>query len=91
VKVRYTRRSLRQIADILDYIEARSPQGAGNVKRRLQAVIDLLAEYPEAGRATNKRDIRRVVASPYPYVIFYRSDAGGIVIHGVRHAARRPL
>jgi toxin ParE1/3/4 len=91
VNVRYTRRALRQIADILDYIEARSPQGAENVKRRLQAVIDLLADYPKAGRLANKRDIRRVIASPYPYVIFYRSDAAGIVIHGVRHAARRPL
>jgi len=52
VKVRFTRRALGQMAEILDYIEARSPQGA---------------------------------------VIFYRSDATGIVIHGVRHAARRPL
>src|SRR4051794_13616209 len=91
VKVRYTRRALRQIADILDYIEARSPQGADNVKRRLQAVIGLLAVHPEAGHATNKGAIRRVVVTPYPYVIFYRPDAAGIVIHGVRHAARRPL
>jgi toxin ParE1/3/4 len=79
------------MADILDYIEARSPQGAGSVKRRLQAVIGLLADHPEAGRATNKGDTRRIAVSPYPYVIVYRSNAGGIVIHGVRHAARRPL
>ena len=91
MKVRYTRRALRQMADILDYIEARSPQGADNVSRRLQAVIRLLADHPEAGRVTNKGNYRRIVASPYPYVIFYRSDAAGIVIHGVRHAARRPL
>jgi plasmid stabilization system protein ParE len=34
VKVRFTRRALRQIDEILDYIEARSPQGAENAKRR---------------------------------------------------------
>jgi plasmid stabilization system protein ParE len=79
------------MADILDYIEARSPKGAGSVNRRLQAVIRLVADHPEAGRLTNKGNFRRIVASPYPYVIFYRSDATGIVIHGVRHAARRPL
>jgi predicted transcriptional regulator len=28
VKVRYTRRAIRQLTNILDYIEARSPQGA---------------------------------------------------------------
>jgi toxin ParE1/3/4 len=78
------------MSDILDYIEAHSPQGAENVKRRLKAVIDLLAEHPKSGRATNKGDLRRLVANPYPYVIFYRTDATGIVIHGVRHAARRP-
>jgi plasmid stabilization system protein ParE len=89
--VRYTRRAVRQLAEILDYVDARSPQGAANIKRRLQAVIDLLADHPNSGRLTNKGGIRRVVARPYPYVIFYRPDATGIVIHGVRHAARRPL
>jgi plasmid stabilization system protein ParE len=79
------------MADILDYIEARSPQGADNVSRRLQAVISLLADHPEAGRLTNKGNLRRAVASPYPYVIFYKSDTTGIVVHGIRHAARRPL
>ena len=75
---------------ILDYLEARSPQGAESVKRRLKAAIDLLADHPESGRATNKADLRRLLANPYPYVIFYRTDTTGIVIHGVRHTARRP-
>jgi toxin ParE1/3/4 len=91
VKVRYTRRALRQLAEILDYIDGRSPQGADNVKRRLQAVISLLADHPNAGRLTNKNGIRRAVVRPYPYVIFYRLDTTGIVVHGVRHAERRPL
>jgi len=34
------------MAEILDYIDARSPQGAETVKRRLQAVIGLLADHP---------------------------------------------
>jgi len=65
------------MAEILDYIEAQSPQGAETVKRRLQAVIGLLADHPDAGRITNRGNLRRVVASPYPYVIFYRSGATG--------------
>ena len=90
MSVRYTRRALRQLDEILDYIEARSPQGADNVKRRLQAVVQLLAEHPNVGRATSRASIRRIVVRPYPYVIFYRPDSAGIVIHGVLHAARRP-
>ena len=88
MKVRYTRRALRQI---LDYLEARSPGGAENVKRRLQGIIDILAGDPNSGRTTNKGTLRRFALSPYPYVIFYSSDTTGIVIHGVRHAARRPI
>jgi plasmid stabilization system protein ParE len=78
------------MTEILDYIEARSPQGAERVKRRLKAAVDLLADFPESGRATNRGDLRRLVANPYPYVIFYRTDAIGVVLHGVRHTARRP-
>jgi toxin ParE1/3/4 len=91
VTVRYTRRALRELAAILDYIEAESPQGAQNVKRRLQAVAQVLVEHPRIGRVTNEEDVRRFVVSPYPYVIFYRPMPSGIVIHSIRHAARRPL
>jgi toxin ParE1/3/4 len=34
--------------------------------------------------------LRRMIVSPYPYLIFYEATADEIVIHGVRHAARRP-
>jgi toxin ParE1/3/4 len=56
---------------------------------RLEGVIDLLADYPHSGRLTGKRDMRRVSVNPYPYLIFYRATDTEIVIHGVRHAARR--
>jgi len=31
-----------------------------------------------------------MVAYPYPYLIFYRATETEIIIHGVRHSARRP-
>jgi toxin ParE1/3/4 len=82
VKVRYTRRALRQMTEVLEYIEARSPSGAENVKRRLQGIIDLLADHPNSGRTIHKGNLRRFMVIPYPYVIFYLADATGIVIHG---------
>jgi plasmid stabilization system protein ParE len=39
---------------------------------------------------TNKGHLRQIIASPYPYLIFYRATEDEIVIHGVRHGARRP-
>jgi plasmid stabilization system protein ParE len=49
------------------------------------------AEQGQPRRLTGKQGIRRAVARPYPYVIFYRPDTMGIVVHAVRHAARKPL
>ncbi|MGA2124742.1 MAG: type II toxin-antitoxin system RelE/ParE family toxin [Xanthobacteraceae bacterium] len=90
MKVRYTRRAFRQMNAILDYIDDHSPQGARSVKQRLQAAIDLVAAHPHGAPLIGKRDLRRVVVTPYPYLIFYRVTPDEIVIHGVRHAARRP-
>jgi toxin ParE1/3/4 len=90
VKVRYTRRAFHQMNTILDYIEGHSPQGARHVKQRLQATVELVGAHPHSGPLIGKRDLRRVVVNPYPYFIFYRVTPDEIIVHGVRHAARRP-
>jgi len=61
------------------------------VKRRIQAIINLLAEYPVAGEATDRPGQRRMVASPYPYAIFYRVHEDEVIIQRIRHTARRPV
>ena len=88
MKLRYTRSASRQLDLILDYIEARSPNGAQKVMDRIADALRLIAEHPSAGQATDKGDMRRLVVNPYPYVIFYRISGPDLVIHGVRHAAR---
>jgi toxin ParE1/3/4 len=90
VKLRYTIRAAAELDEILASIDERSPQGARHVKKRLRDVIDLLLQYPESGRLTSKGSLRRVVAYPYPYLIFYRAIDTEVVIYGVRHSARRP-
>jgi plasmid stabilization system protein ParE len=42
------------------------------------------------GQATNEPGIRRLVISPYPYLIFYEVAADEVIIHAVRHASRDP-
>jgi plasmid stabilization system protein ParE len=90
VKLRYTPRAAAELDEVLAYIEARSPQGARRVQRRIQVIINLLLQHPHAGQLTNKGRLRRMIASPYPYLIFYQATEDQIVIHGVRHSARRP-
>ncbi len=90
MKLRYTVRAAQELEQALSYIDDRSPEGGRRVKARIQAVIDLIASHPQAGQLTSARRLRRVVVHPYPYLIFYAATNDEVVIHGVRHAARRP-
>jgi toxin ParE1/3/4 len=90
VKLRYTPRALAELDEVLTYIAERSPQGARNVRTRIDAIITMLLQHPGVGQLTSKGRLRRIGASPYPYLIFYRETGTEIVIHGVRHSARNP-
>lgn len=88
MKLRYTVRAAQELEQVLSYIGDRSPEGGRRIKARVQAVIDLIASHPQAGQLTSARRLRRVVVHPYSYLIFAAMD-DEVVIHGVRHAARR--
>lgn len=90
MRVRYTSPALADLGSILDYIAEHSPQGASRVQARIQAVLDVLANHPQAGARTNDPAIRRMPATPYPYLIFYEIGHNEIIVHAVRHAARDP-
>jgi toxin ParE1/3/4 len=90
VKLRYTSPALADLASILDYIAANSPQGARRVQRRIQRAVRLLTIHPAIGARTDDPTIRRLTAHPYPFVIFYEITADEILIHAIRHSARDP-
>ena len=90
MKLRYTRKAASELSGVLAYIDERSPQGARRVKASIEATTDLMLQHPYCGQLTSKGRLRRVVIYPFPYLIFYRVAKNDIVIHGVRHGARRP-
>ena len=90
MRLRYTTRATAELDDILAFIDRESPKGARRVKARMLEMIDRLVRYPESGRLTSTSRLRRAVVYPYPYLIFYKASATEVVIHGIRHSARRP-
>jgi toxin ParE1/3/4 len=90
VKLRYQRRALQQIDKALGYIAARSPDGAAKVEARLTAIAALIQEQSLVGRKTSVPGVRRIVLTPYPYLIDYYVGDDEIVIQRFRHAARKP-
>lgn len=89
--MRVTRRAVNQIEAALDYVFQNSPRGAAGISARIDAVLDLLAEHPNVGQETSRPGVRRVVLTPYPYAVFYRTMGSEVVILRFRHGARKPI
>jgi toxin ParE1/3/4 len=88
LRIRYTRRALADLEVALDNISSRSPKGAQSVQSRIQTFIELLADYPLIGARTDDPTIRRLLISPYPYLVFYEVLGDEIIVHAVRHGSR---
>lgn len=90
MKVRYTRRAVRQLEQIHAYLNERSPAGATKVMAQIRRAERFLAAFPLAGRAAELPGLRQVPVPSCPYVIFYEPADDQIVIHRIRHTSRDP-
>ena len=91
MRLRLTRTAASQLDRLLTEIAQHRPSGAHNVQACIRASMRLLLQYPHAGQATERPFVRRLVVSPYPYVLTHRVTDDEIVIRTVRHTGRRPL
>jgi toxin ParE1/3/4 len=89
LRIRYTRPALVDLEVALDNISSRSPKGARSVQSRIQTFVELLADYPLIGARTDDPMIRRLLNSPYPYLV-YEVGVDEVIIHAVRHGSRVP-
>lgn len=91
MNVRYSRRALAQISEILERLSTDSPNLPSRFANRLQSLAELLARHPTIGRRTNLANVRVFATRPYPYLLFYRiePESRGIVVLRVRHMARK--
>ncbi|WP_245428087.1 hypothetical protein [Roseiarcus fermentans] len=49
-----------------------------------------MPQHPLIGTRTDDPAIRRLVVTPYPYLVFDEAAESEIVTHSIRHAARNP-
>jgi toxin ParE1/3/4 len=90
VKFRFTAPAARDLERVLDYVARHSRVGEGRVSRKMQATLTFIREHPLVGRLTSPRGTRRVVVSPFPYLIFYRLEKDEVVVTAVRYGMRKP-
>ena len=87
-QVRHTARARRDLIDIWREVSLDDPAAADDLYNRLEARVEVLNRFPEAGPlrpdiATNARGL----VEP-PYLILYRVIRAGVQIVRVLHAAR---
>jgi toxin ParE1/3/4 len=91
MRLRFTPRATRDLAEIAEYIHDRSPNAALRVRSViLQSLEDLLL-FSELGRRQTIRDVRKLVTRKYSYLVYYRIDRTNdeIVVLTIQHHARR--
>ena len=90
MKLRFTPRALDDIAEVADYLKARSPSAAINVRAAIYSSLGQLLLFPSLGRRQQTEGVRKLVTRRYSYLVYYTIDVANdeIIILNVKHPAR---
>jgi addiction module RelE/StbE family toxin len=89
MRVRFTKGAFADLEEIHSYIAADNPVAAAAVVRRVEQLLARLADFPAIGHPSERQGFRVLPLGRYPYLIFYEVTDTAVVIHHVRHGARR--
>lgn len=90
MNVRFSRRALRDLEEIADYIAADSPPAGARVRRAIVRIVDLISKHPYVGIENARNpELRSVLVTPYPYRLHYRVRNGTLWVVHIRHSSRR--
>jgi toxin ParE1/3/4 len=87
VKVRYERGALADLEEIFAYIAADNPPAAARLVARIEETAARIGDSPYIGQRTRNPRFRRLPVGDY--LIVYEVGETEVVIHYVRHGARR--
>jgi toxin ParE1/3/4 len=87
MKVRYERGALADLDEIFASIARDNQEAAARLVARIEQTVARIAETPYLGEATRKSGFRRFPVGNY--LIVYEVGQDNVVIHYVRHGARR--
>ncbi|WP_320195107.1 type II toxin-antitoxin system RelE/ParE family toxin [Agrobacterium rosae] len=89
MRVIWTKRSLRELATIGDYIAEQNPRAAARIVRLIHKTTrDLLSSNPFIGRRGDIEGTRELVISGTPYIVAYVVSGDDVQVLFVQHGAR---
>jgi len=88
MKIRWTKRAIRNFESIHTYIAGDSPGSAAHVSTAILDATARLERFPQSGRPGRIEGTRELVVPGLPYIIPYRIVDDVILILSVIHASR---
>jgi toxin ParE1/3/4 len=90
MKVVFTDEALRDLDEILEFIELNYPTISAAFERRVRTIERRIARWPKSAEEVEQRPgVRVVPLIQYPYKLFYRITDDLIEVLHIHHAARR--
>jgi len=89
MKIIWSRRAIKHLVHVRDYIAQDSPEAATEVAQRILDAVDQLAQYPNLGRPGRLPGTRELVVSDTPYIIPYRVRGNRVELIAVFHGRQR--
>jgi toxin ParE1/3/4 len=90
MKLRFTPQAVQDLAAIADYIRARNPDAAQQVRAAILHSLQNLILFPQVGRAQTVEGVRKLITRRYPYLVYYTVDdtAEEIIVLTIQHPAQ---
>jgi len=89
MNVVWSRRAIRHLVFLREYIEKDSKQNAALVARRILAAVEMLQTQPGIGRPGRVLGTRELVIPETPYIIPYRVRRGRLELIAVFHGRQK--
>ena len=89
MRVRWLDQAVEDLKAVRGYITRHNPSAAADIAQRIREAVQILGDYPAAGRAGRVPNTRELVVSGTPYILPYRVRAETIEILRVLHGAQQ--
>jgi toxin ParE1/3/4 len=89
MKILWSRRAIRHLVQVRDYIAQDSPDSAAEVAERILAAVENLTAFPNLGRPGRISGTRELLVPGTPYIIPYRIRGSRIELIAVFHGRQR--
>jgi addiction module RelE/StbE family toxin len=89
MRLSWTRRALRDLDSLADWIGRDNPTAARRQAELVVAAVERLTRFPESGRPGRVAGTREIVVNQTPFIVAYRLGGAGIQLLAVLHGRQR--